>query len=250
MHRSLGKDYQSIYANPFAEVSGASNERGLFLGADIRYILSLASQCVCRCMEHPWLRFGVSAPSRGREFLGRGCSGPRAKPFRGYLLWQSETKERDTDIEGGIGLVESQRDRLRLHAIYKVSPGLELRSRVEWTTVHADDQGKSQGFMAYQKLVVVKSLGFPLSGMVRYSIFDTDTYDTRAYAFENDLFSAISIPTLSGRGSRYYFNLLWRVNRWLRLEARVEQTNQVKAVTSTGTTGKERFFKLQARVRM
>lgn len=248
VHRSLGKDYQSIYANPFAEVTGASNERGLFLGADIRYIRRWQVNVYADVWEHPWLRFGVSAPSRGREFLAR-VLWTKSKTFSTYLLWQSETKERDTDLEGRIGLVESRRDRLRLHAIYKVSPGLELRSRVEWTTVHADDQGKSKGFMAYQE-AVVKSLGFPLSGTVRYSIFDTDTYDTRAYAFENDLFSAISIPTLSGRGSRYYFNLLWRVNRWLRLEARVEQTNQVKAVTSTGTTGKERFFKLQARVRM
>jgi len=61
--------------------------------------------------------------------------------------------------------------------------------------------------------------------------------------------SAISIPAFSGRGSRFYFNINWRVSDWLRLEGRYEQTNQVQVVTSSGMTGIERIWKLQARLR-
>jgi len=247
LHRSLGKDYQSVYANPFAEVSGASNEKGLYLGADIRYIRRWQINVYADVWQHPWLRFGVSSPSRGREFLAR-VLWTKSRTFSAYALWQAETKERDSDESGTFGLLEYRRDRLRLHATYKVSPNVEFRSRLEWTTVQPKGFSRAQGFIAYQE-AVFKPLGFPLSGAVRYAIFDTDNYDTRVYAFETDLFSAVSIPAFAGRGSRYYMNLQWRINRLIRLEGRVEQTNQLKAVTTGGALGKETFYKLQVRLR-
>ncbi len=247
MHRALGKDYQSIYGAPFAEVSRASNEQGMYLGADIRYIRRWQINLYADVWKHPWLRFGVSSPSRGREFLAR-VIWTKSKTFSAYALWQAEIKERDSDMEGIDGLLENRRDRFRLHAAYKVGPGVELRSRVEWTLYSIQNGGTTHGFIAYQE-AAVKPLSFPVTATARYAIFDTDGYDTRVYAFETDLFSAVSIPALSGRGSRAYLNLSWRVNKWLRLEGRVEQTNQVRAVTSSGFTGRELFWKFQVRMR-
>jgi hypothetical protein len=247
VHRSLGKDYQSVYGAPFAEVSRASNEQGLYLGADIRYIRRWQINVYADVWQHPWLRFGVSAPSRGREFLAR-VIWTKSKTFSAYALWQSETKERDSDVEGVSGLLENQRDRFRLHASYKISPGIELRSRIEWTIFSVQDGPRNNGFIAYQE-AAIKPLSFPLTATIRYAVYDTDNYDTRAYAFETDLFSAISIPALAGQGSRAYLNLSWRINKWLRLEGRVERTNQLRAVTSSGITGKEMFWKLQMRMR-
>ncbi|MFN0214961.1 MAG: ComEA family DNA-binding protein, partial [Saprospiraceae bacterium] len=66
LHRSLGRDYQSIYGNPFAETSGSSNEQGLYLGADIRWVRRWQLNFYADVWRHPWLRFGVDAPSNGR----------------------------------------------------------------------------------------------------------------------------------------------------------------------------------------
>ncbi|MEO6039350.1 MAG: helix-hairpin-helix domain-containing protein, partial [Saprospiraceae bacterium] len=247
VHRSLPRDYQSIYAAPFAESSGAANENGLYLGADVRYLRRWQLNVYADVWRHPWLRFGVDAPSQGREFLAR-LLWTKSRSFSVYGLWQAETKEQDSNVEGVFGLTENRRDRLRLHAIYKVSKAVELRSRIEWTTYQVADFDRSQGFIAYQE-AVVKPLGFPLTGTIRYAIYDTDNFDTRVYAYENDLFSAISIPAFSGLGSRIYCNLHWRVNHWLRLEARFEQTDQLRAVTSSNITGKDRYWKLQARIK-
>lgn len=247
LQRSFPKDYQYIYAQPFSETSGAANEQGLYLGADIRYIRRWQINVYADVWRHPWLRFGVSAPSQGREFLTR-VLWTKSKVFSVYALYQSEIKERDSDVEGVPGLLENRRDRFRLHAIYKVMPSLELRSRVEWTLFRVEGFGWTKGYIAFQE-AVWKSIGSPVSGAVRYSVFDTDNFDTRVFAFENDLFSSVSIPAFSGRGTRYYLNIQWRVNHWLRLEGRFEQTNQARAVTSTGITGRERFWKFQARMR-
>lgn len=247
VHRSLGKDYQSIYGNPFAEVSGASNEQGLYLGADIRWVRRWQVNVYADVWRHPWLRFGVDAPSNGSEYLAR-VLWTKSRNFSVYALWQSETKQRNDEMNKPFGLVNARRNRLRLHSAYKVIKSVELRSRVEWTTYKIGENQPALGFVAYQE-AVIKPLGSPVSAALRYALFDTDDYDSRVYAFENDLFAAVSIPAFSGRGSRWYVNLHWRVNDWLRLDARMEETNTLQAVTDSGITGKERVWKLQARLK-
>ncbi len=247
IQRSLGKDYQSIYGNPFAEVSGASNERGLYFGADIRWIRRWQINLYTDVWRHPWLRYGVDAPSHGQEYLAR-VLWTKSRNFSVYALLQAETKQQNDDLAKPFGLTEAHRNRLRLHTIYKVSKPIELRSRVEWTTYQTGQSPSTLGFIAYQE-AVIKPLGSPISASVRYAVFDTEDYDSRVYAFETDLFSAVSIPAFSGRGTRWYVNLHWRVNRWLRLDARMEETNTRLAVTDSGSIGKEREWKVQARMK-
>jgi hypothetical protein len=56
---------------------------------------------------------------------------------------------------------------------------------------------------------------------VRYALFNTESYNTRFYAYENDVLNAFSVPAYYGNGSRWYFNVqyspLERVDIWLRL---------------------------------
>jgi hypothetical protein len=87
------------------------------------------------------------------------------------------------------GLVENRRDRLRIHMVNKINRTLELRSRIEWSLYKVENQRPATGYLAFQE-AVVKPLGSRFSGVLRYTIFDTRDYDSRIYAFENDLFAA------------------------------------------------------------
>ena len=246
LHRALGRTYQSIYAAPFAETSGASNEQGVYLGGDVRFGRKWQINAYVDIWKHPWLRFGVGAPSSGSEYLGRIIWTPK-RGVSIYLLSKFEVKERDSGQQDGKGLVDNRLGRFRLHASYKLAPALEMRSRLEWTTFKIGENPRTGGFLAFQE-AVIRPLGFPVYGSLRYTIFDTENYDTRVYTFENDLFSAISIPAFAGRGTRYFVNLTWRVNKWLRLESRFEQTLQRRAVTDSGQTGRRTQYKLQVRM--
>ena len=62
------------------------------------------------------------------------------------------------------------------------------------------------------------------SGNIRLQYFDTDGYDSRLYAFENDVLYSFSIPVFYDRGFRYYLNLNYDVNRKLSLWLRWAQT--------------------------
>mgnify|MGYP007042166935 CR=1 FL=1 len=54
------------------------------------------------------------------------------------------------------------------------------------------DTDKSNGILLYQDLVY-SFKEIPLKLSARYAIFDTDNYDTRLYAYENDLLYVFSI---------------------------------------------------------
>ena len=77
--------------------------------------------------------------------------------------------------------------------------------------------------MAFQDLIL-KPKNIPMSATFRYAIFDTDNYDSRIYAYENDLLYEFSIPSYFNRGFRTYLNLRYRINRNLTAEARISRT--------------------------
>ncbi len=243
LHRQLGVRYQSVYAAPFAEVSGASNENGLFLGADVRWTRRWQINAYADVWRHPWLRYGVNAPSTGNEYLAR-VQWQKGKVLTASAWWQSETKQANNPAESATGLISIRRDRFRVHVISKISMSLEGRSRVEWSWYRPETGGTARGFMAYQEFVF-RPVERSFSGSFRYAVFDTDSYDSRIYTYENDLFSAVSIPAFSGSGSRIYFNLKWRAGDRLRLEGRFEATRISGRADMPESV--ERAWKIQAR---
>ena len=59
---------------------------------------------------------------------------------------------------------------------------------------------------------------------MRYAVFDTDGFDSRIYAHENDVLYAFSFPFYSDKGHRAYIVARYRINRNLDLQARLAQT--------------------------
>ncbi len=244
IHRYFEPEYQAIYAAPFAESSGANNEQGLYAGLEVRPAKPWRINAYADLWRHPWLRFSVDGPSSGRDYLLRLTWQPR-RGFETYALVQTEKKQTNGQENG---LVDTERTRMRLHVGYKIGAGTELRSRVEWVRIRTESFPVSKGFMAYQE-AVVKPRGSRWSGAARYALFDTDAFDSRVFAFENDLFSAVSIPGFSGRGNRFYVNLTFRASKAVRLEGRYETTYLERAVTSGTQPGRQSVIKTQLLVR-
>jgi hypothetical protein len=242
--RSLPRHYQALYAAPLAEGNGAANERGIYLGGNVRFKRSWILDAYTDVWRHPWLRFGVNAPSAGNEHLLR-IQWMYKKTFSTYVLFQNTVKQAEVETHG---VADQIFTRWRLHAVYRVSRTVEWRSRLEWTRFRVENQAAAGGFLVFQE-AVVKPVGFPLSGSVRYTLFDTEAYESRIYAFENDVFAAVSVPGFAGQGARYFINLRWKASKLLSLEARWEETLQRRVVTQGGAPGKERWWKIQAVLR-
>ena len=58
----------------------------------------------------------------------------------------------------------------------------------------------------------------------RYALFHTDSYDTRLYAYENDVLYTSSIPAYYGIGSRLYAMMKVEITSYIDLWLRVAQS--------------------------
>ena len=72
------------------------------------------------------------------------------------------------------------------------------------------------------------------SANVRLQYFETDGYDSRLYAYENDVLYAVSLPAYSGKGFRTYAIARYGINRNLDLWVRYART-QLSNVNTIGS---------------
>ncbi|MCH2045757.1 MAG: helix-hairpin-helix domain-containing protein, partial [Saprospiraceae bacterium] len=142
------------------------------------------------------------------------------------MYTQFRFEEKGSNLSGNTGkideIIAKKRQNWRLHLRYRVSRSFELRSRVEFSWYKDDEL--SRGFMAYQDLVFMPRK-LPMTAQLRFAVFDTDDYDTRIYAYENDVLYAFSVPPYYGRGIRYYLNLSYKPSRLLSFWVRFAQTH-------------------------
>ncbi len=124
----------------------------------------------------------------------------------------------------------------RFNITYRISPSIQLRSRVENVVYERGNNGKEKGWLMYQD-ITYKALKSPVSLSFRYALFDTDTYNARIYAYENDVLYAFSIPAYYYKGSRTYLTLRYNVVRgidiWLRYAITFYSN---KSIISSGTS--------------
>ncbi len=222
LYRNFEKDFHTLLTNSFSEASGTTNEEGMYLGVSIhpnrRWNLSIYYDA----WRYPWLRFGVDAPSVGHEYLIQLEHKPNKKTQL-YARLRQEVKQVnavDNDIPMDF-LVNRIRTQGRLHFSTQLTDGLTLRSRAEISQFKRGNEPQKNGFLLYQDLIYKKG-NWQFS--TRYALFDTDDFDTRIYAYENDIRFAFSVPAYYYKGNRFYLNIKYKLPKNITLETRFAQT--------------------------
>ena len=172
-----------------------------------------------------------------------------------YIRFRRETKdENDSSIDDFIDSPVSEvRSYFRIHGSYKVSETIKLKTRMEWSTYDKGANPTEEGFLFFQDLQF-KKLEWPVSLSLRYALYDMESYDSRIYAYENDLLYTWSVPAYYNRGSRFYIMAKWRMFRKTDLWVRYSRWayNNVESISSglneiSGPNKSE--LKLQLRIR-
>lgn len=120
-------------------------------------------------------------------------------------------------------VVNEKQQAYRYNISYKVNKSWDIDSRVEFSQYQQGELPKEFGYLIYQD-VTYKSLGSPISFSLRYALFDTDSYNSRIYAYENSVLYAFAIPAYNGRGTRFYLSTKYHISRGLDLWVRYAQT--------------------------
>ena len=71
-----------------------------------------------------------------------------------------------------------------------------------------------------------------------FYLFQTDSYNAKVYAYENDVPGAYSIPAYYYRGSRFYLMLDYNITRKIEIWLRYSQTyyNNQNVISAGGLT--------------
>lgn len=209
LHRYYQRDYQAYYSNSFSENSRISNEQGLFYGLEFHPFRKLKISAYADSYQFPWLKFIVDAPSGGNEYFVQ-TSFLASKSVEMYFRWRNETKPSNYKIENQAfnQIVNAKKDQFRYQINYRVSQFISLRNRIE-VTHYQQFNSNEIGYMFYQDFNLdLQKL--PVSVYLRYAVFDA-AYDARIYAYENDLLYNFSAPIYSGKGSRFYVMIKYRL---------------------------------------
>lgn len=227
VYRNYDKTYNAFQPNAFAESVVGNNERGFYTGLIFNISRNWTLRGYFDLWDHPWLKFGISKPSSGNEFLVR-LDYVKKRDHLIYLQYTQENKEADYSSSFAIRQTGFQRrDRIRLHLEHIVSKGFKIRSRVEYSRF-ANPIAVENGYLLYFDAIYNPAL-MPFSFSSRIAFFDTDDYNSRIYAFENTVLYEFTIPPYFDQGIRYYLNTRFDFIKNLTLEFRIARSKFTRA---------------------
>lgn len=217
LHRNYPKSFLWRYADAFSESSTVANEKGTYVGLEMKLSKGFKLKSYVDYFQFPWLQYNTSSTSYGTDYLCQLAYSP-SKKWKTYLRWKLEDKQ--VDVADGLGLqdvVWSRNQRWRWHAEYRINDFV-LKSRVEWNAYNA-----SNGYLLFQE-VAYKPLESKWTAKFRYALFETTDYDSRIYAYEPDVLYAFSVPAHYGSGQRYLLLVKYRFHRKLSAWFRFSET--------------------------
>lgn len=222
VYRNYPREYQVLYSGAMKESGNNYNEKAIYAGINFRPVRVLGVTCTYDKFYFPWLRYGVDAPSGGYEFSGLLTYNPNRKTEL-YVRCRISEKSSNSNLEGLVNnyLTPELQKGLRFHVTSKISKKFTFRTRVEFVSFEKDNF-RSKGMLIFQD-VQFHPMASRISFNFRYALFDTDGYESRIYAYENDVLYGYSIPGYYYKGSRIYFNTRLRISKgidcWLRYAA-------------------------------
>jgi hypothetical protein len=219
MHRKYTKNYHSFYNQSVSEASNAVNENGFYAAMALKFDAKWDLFIYSDFFKFPWLKFRVDAPSSGYEILAQ-LNYKMSKQFKISTRFKQQLREENaSDNKSGFALESVDKQNFRLELIYAINNRFTFRNRAEVVRYKKGLSPFEIGFLSYQD-IIYKPMSSKFSGNLRFGIFDTQSFNTRIYAYENDVLYSYSVPAYQGKGIRFYVNgrytLIRGLDFWIR----------------------------------
>ena len=218
-YRNYQRNYHSFFGQGAGVGSTVANERGFYGGLVYHPGRHLEWMVYADLFRFPWLRYRVDAPSDGADLLTQFTYTWYKKAHLSLRYRYRIRGENAASDQPDRPVVDVRRQQLRVHGQYALSDRWTMRSRAELSHYRKEGEEDELGWMAYHD-VIYKPLNGRLSGNMRIAVFGTPGYNSRMYAYENDVLYGYSFPVYHQHGIRTYVNTRWRLGRrvdlWLR----------------------------------
>lgn len=218
-HRYYSRAYYAFFAQAAGEGSGSQNERGLYAGLQYQPNRQVSWIIYADFFRFPWIRYRIDGPSTGVDLFTQFTYNWSRRTHLAVRFRHREKAE-NVDLEDPEHVLANiEKSQLRISFDSKIGGKWRVRSRFEAVWYTKEWVGKQYGWMVFQDLFY-QPMGAQLSGNIRLARFYTTGYDSRIYAFENDVLYASSFPMYHNQGWRAYMNLRWKVSKNIDLWAR------------------------------
>jgi hypothetical protein len=221
LYRRFDRNYYSFYSSGFGETSNTQNEQGLYWGWKYTFSRRYSIAGYVDFFKFQWLRFRGYAPSTGYEWLLRFNYDPSRK-VKIFIQAREEVKTRNIELDSiNQYIVEAgKKNNYWLSFDYSPHQMLRLKSRAQFSTYNINGK-TTEGFaMMYDLICNIGKLKISM----RYALFETEDYDNRQYAYENDVWLAFSLPAYDGSGIRKIIVCSYKLNKHVNLSIRYAHT--------------------------
>ncbi len=221
LYRKISPQYHSLYSDAFTESSSPNNESGFYAGISIKPFDKIRVDGYFDLYNFPWIRYRTDAPTNGNDYMISLDYKPD-KNIEIVSRYRSERKAINNNTDGSVlnpvMMIPHQSWRNQFN--YKINEVFTFRSRIEMLWYDHGGATEENGFLVNTDLFY-KPFRKKITANARLEYFETDGYNSRLYAFENDVLHSTSIPVIYGRGYRYYINFNYdlskKISVWLRL---------------------------------
>jgi len=217
VNRNYAKDHHNFFARSLGESSEASNEQGWYAGLNYTPNRKWAFSWYGDAFQFPWLKYRVDAASNGYEMLVQGAYTP-TNTFKVVLRAKTERKHQNSDLKTDSTISTVDKRNYRIGTNWRLSRSLGFENRFELAN-YQKDQTNEIGYLFYQD-VDYRPASIKLSGNMRLAYFHTASYNSRLYAYEDDVLYSSGFGMYNGKGWRTYLNLQYKINNKLSVWAR------------------------------
>lgn len=217
-YRNYQKDFFSPTNSPFSEYS-SSGEKGYYFGVKGEIHRYLKLSAYIDVFEKTWLQYQKDAPSKGYEALLQ-LDSEINRSTTAYFRIKYEKKSRNImDDENFLNKLKNEKKlNIRLQFYKILGSGFSIASRAECVNYFHNTTEK--GWLIYQD-IKWKSRKKAFSIFSRIAFFDTDGWNSRIYAYENDILYIFTVPAYYDKGIKYYlggkYDLNKKISFWMRL---------------------------------
>jgi hypothetical protein len=222
LFRHFSKNFATLDGKPYAKNSKPNNETGLLLTTEVIVSNKVNMVALFDIYQFHWLKYLIDKPiphldaslrfdvslSRNASMLVRYNYKTQIKNFRDEAPYNQ--------------ILEIQQHRFRLIFSYSFLQFLQFKSEISGVFNSNTHKKKNLfGLLAYQDIGVnINKIG--LDFKLRLALFDTDTYDERLYAYENDLSYTFTINSYYYRGCKTYFIMKWKC-RYFEIQGKISR---------------------------
>lgn len=204
--RHFSPRYYAFHSGAYKAVSGSGNETGIAASLHLEAGRHLFVTAAADHYRIPGPRYRSSLPSYGSRIELKGEYRPRDDI---NLRLSCSSSSREYDIPSGTGTAGSENHvRRQVGFVLNCIParGFMLTTRASASFVTPPEE---KGCLLCQDLSYSFN-SLRLRVWLRYLLSSTGGWDSRLYAWENDLLSSFSVPALYGEASRSFIMVSWK----------------------------------------